>query len=225
MFLYETHCHTKESSLCARNSASEVVEFYLSKGYTGIFVTDHFINGNARVNRERPNAPYKEKVEEFFLGYEEVKKAAKDKLDVFFGVEMSYKGTDVLLYNVTKEWLLDLDEEHVYNMRKMIRKANEDGIFTVQAHPFREDSYIDHIRLFPDVQGVETFNANRNELCNSLGDYYAEQYKKPKLGGSDLHWTTQKLLSGMAFEKRLESAAEFVELVKDGKGQIIKMEL
>ena len=146
-------------------------------------------------------------------------------MDVFFGVEMSYKGTDVLLYNVTKEWLLDLEEEHVYNMRKMIQKANADGIFTVQAHPFREDSYIDHIRLFPDAQGVETFNANRNELCNDLGNYYAERYGKPKLGGSDLHSITQKRLSGMAFEKRLESEAEFVRLVKDGKGQIMKIEL
>lgn len=225
MFLYETHCHTQTSSLCARSTAEEIVDFYASHGYTGIFITDHFVNGNARVNRERPDATYQEKVDAFFLGYEEVKRAAKGKLDVFFGVEMSYKGTDVLLYNVTKEWLLDLDEEHVYNMRKMIQKANSGGIFTVQAHPFREDSYIDHIRLFPDAQGVETFNANRNELCNDLGNYYAERYGKPKLGGSDLHSITQKRLSGMAFEKRLESEAEFVQLVKDGKGQIMKIEL
>lgn len=51
-FLYETHCHTQISSACAVSSAVELVDTYLKNGYTGIFITDHFINGNARVRWE-----------------------------------------------------------------------------------------------------------------------------------------------------------------------------
>ena len=187
MFLYETHCHNKISSACAGIDAKETVEFYRVNGYTGIFVTDHFVNGNAVVNYQKPNASYEEKVEEFIKGYEQIQKAAKGILQVFFGIEYSYKGTDVLAYGLDKKDLLEMPTEARTNMNIFIEYAREKGALTVQAHPFREDSYIDHIRLFPKAEGVEVYNANRNELCNRLSEIYANEYGKVKIGGSDFH--------------------------------------
>ncbi len=45
-YLYETHCHTNLISACSSLSPEEMVELYAKNGYTGVFVTDHFLNGN-----------------------------------------------------------------------------------------------------------------------------------------------------------------------------------
>ena len=93
MYKYELHCHTAKVSACSRMGAEELVELYLENGYDGIFVTDHFLNGNTTVDRR---LPYEEEIEAFCRGYEEVKAAAGERLRVFFGFEYSYLGTDVL---------------------------------------------------------------------------------------------------------------------------------
>ena len=59
MFLYDVHVHTSEASKCAPQSAAEMVEEYHAKGYRGIIVTDHFLNGNTRVPAD---LPWKERV-------------------------------------------------------------------------------------------------------------------------------------------------------------------
>ena len=50
MYRYETHLHTSPVSKCARASVRESVEFYKSIGYDGIFITNHFIDGNIDVD-------------------------------------------------------------------------------------------------------------------------------------------------------------------------------
>lgn len=94
----------------------------------------------------------------------------------------------------------------------------------MQAHPFREDFYIDHIRLYPNAEGVEVFNANRTPLCNRLGKFYAQEYGKIEIGGSDLHRADQRVLSGMAFEERLTSEQELIRFLRQGKGEILETE-
>ena len=42
-YKYETHLHTSEVSKCAYNTGAEMVRAYKKAGYTGIFVTDHFL--------------------------------------------------------------------------------------------------------------------------------------------------------------------------------------
>lgn len=107
------------------------------------------------------------------------------------------------------------------DMRSFVRFCKECGVLAVQAHPFREADYIDHIRLYPECEGVETLNACRDERCNDLGAYYAKAYKKLAIGGSDIHHTNQKMLSGMAFEEEIFSLQQLISLLRAGKGQII----
>ena len=45
-FKYETHCHTSPVSKCAKASVEETVRFYQSIGYDGLFITNHFLDGN-----------------------------------------------------------------------------------------------------------------------------------------------------------------------------------
>ena len=46
MYKYETHLHTSPVSKCAIASVRDSLEFYKSLGYDGVFITNHFIQGN-----------------------------------------------------------------------------------------------------------------------------------------------------------------------------------
>ena len=67
MNLYDVHVHTAEASKCSPQPGAEMAEEYHAKGYTGIIVTDHFLNGNTRVPAD---LPWKERIRLFCLGYE-----------------------------------------------------------------------------------------------------------------------------------------------------------
>ena len=114
MYLYETHLHTSPVSKCASATVREQLELYKSLGYTGVFITNHFIDGNINID---PVAPYKDKIDFYFSDYEEGLKIGKELgIDVFLGVELSYKGTDFLVYGLDKEWFLAHPE--IQDMKK-----------------------------------------------------------------------------------------------------------
>lgn len=221
MFKYELHCHTASTSACSLLSAQDIVDLYLANGYDGVVISDHFLNGNTTVNRELPNGTYQEKIDLFFRGYEQVKEAAKGKLKVFFAFEASYCGTDILAYGFNKETLKAHPEIPQIDLRDFADLCKDLGVLAVQAHPFREASYIPHIRLYTNCEGVETLNASSSTLCNDLGYYYAKRYDKIITGGSDIHCVGQPMLSGMAFDEEVTSVQQLVALLRAGKGQII----
>ena len=51
MYRYETHMHTSQASACAFSTGAEMARAYAAAGYTGIFITDHFFNGNSCITR------------------------------------------------------------------------------------------------------------------------------------------------------------------------------
>ena len=93
-FLYETHLHTYPVSKCAKASVRENLEFYKSLGYEGVFITNHFIDGNINIDK---SLPYEQLVEFYFSDYEEGVRIGKEiGISVFLGIESSYSGTDFL---------------------------------------------------------------------------------------------------------------------------------
>ncbi len=222
MYRYETHLHTALISACSRFLPSEIVEKYVRLKYSGIFVTDHFLNGNTTVPRD---LPWVERIERFTEGFERVKKEAADKLDVFFGFEYSYKGTDFLVYGLGKDWLRNHPEIMDQTVNEFCRFARAEGGLVLQAHPFREADYIDHIRLFPSVvDGIETINANRNERTNRLADNLANEYQLIKTAGSDIHTSTQTHLAGVEFVRKIVSEHDFTEKLKAGEGKLFTVD-
>lgn len=221
-YKYETHCHTNSGSYCSAISPQELVDLYVANGYSGIFISEHFFNCSSSVAYGRTDMTFDEKIDAIFSGYERAKEYAKGKIDVFFAFEYAYKGTDLLVYGWEKEELKTLREIEYYKTSDFIEWAQENGAFVVQAHPFREAYYIDHIRLFTATQGVETFNACRTESENKLARLYAQEKGKSFTGGSDLHHADQQVLSGMEFEEKITDVKQFISLVKEGKGKIIK---
>lgn len=223
MFKYETHLHTSPVSACAHATVRESLEFYKNSGYDGVFITNHFIDGNINIDR---SAPYDEKIEFYFSDYEEGVQIGKEiGIKVFCGVEMSYKGTDFLVYGLDKAWFLK--HPHIQHMSKseelsyfMRKKA-----LVIQAHPFREADYIDHLRLFPRcVHGAEVLNANRTDFENKMAEMYAENYGLLAFAGSDNHLgKRQKKLAGMCSDAPIVSEQDFVRRVKNGEMQIFSI--
>ena len=225
LYRYETHLHTSPVSKCALATVRESLEFYKSLGYDGVFITNHFIDGNINIKR---TLPYEERINFYFSDYEEGLRLSKEiGIKVLCGVEMSYKGTDFLIYGLDKEWFLAHPEIEGMEKNKKYKLAYliKHGAFVVHAHPYRDSSYIDHIRLFPSVtQGVEIYNANRTELENTMAELYAKNYGFAVTAGSDNHvGGNQKKLGGVQFDTPRRDELDFVERIKNGEGDIFKL--
>lgn len=225
MYKYETHMHTFPVSRCGKATVAENVAFYKKMGYDGIFITNHFLDGNINVDKDRP---YAERIEFYFSDYEEAVKIGQELgIKVFCGQELSYGGTDFLIYGLSKQWYLEHPEIMEMEKSKELPFLMESGALVIQAHPFREAAYIDHIRLYPrHVHGIEVENANRPDADNRLANIYADHYGLLKIAGSDNHLgPNQKKFAGICCEEPICSVEDFIERVKTGNLQIFTDEI
>ena len=234
MFLYETHCHTAPVSKCGKASAEDTVRFYKKMGYDGVFITNHFLDGN--INPEVWNLPYSGQIDYYFSDYEKAAVIGKEiDLKVFPGVELSYKGTDFLIYGLEKDWYKAHPE--ILNMKKSeeLPFMMEAGALVIQAHPYREAHYIDHIRLFPrHVHGAEIINSGQSWESNAIAPIYAKQYHLLMTCGSDNHWAGEvfrKLaekgfrpeIAGMCSDTEICTVDEFILKIKAGTMEMFLM--
>lgn len=218
-YLYETHMHTSEGSGCGQYPGAEMARVYAEAGYTGIIITDHFFYGNTAVDR---TLPWKEWVEVFCRGYENAKEAGdKLGLQVFFGWESGYNGTEFLIYGLDKQWLLDHPEIRDASVEEQFKLVHEGGGIVVHAHPFREEFYIPEVRLFPEyVDAVEAVNATHTKWTrkekkpefNDRAIAYAKEHDFPMTAGSDQH-DTILIYGGMVFPRKLENIQDFIHAV------------
>ena len=223
MYRYETHLHTYPVSRCAKHTVREALEFYKSLGYEGVFITNHFLDGNINIERDRP---FEEKLEFYCSDYEEgLRLADQIGIRVLFGVEMSYKGTDFLVYGLDKAWYLAHPEIMDMKRSELLAYLMASGALVIQAHPYREAGYIDHIRLFPrQVHGIETPNASRPDFENNIAAYYADYYGLITVAGSDNHsLTKQKHLAGLEFETPIRDEADYIARVMARQAKIFTL--
>ena len=214
-FRYETHAHTSEASACATSTASEMVQAYYEAGYSGMFITDHFFNGNSAVD---PSLPWKERVKSFFMGYNNALEAAEDlDFDVFLGWEYGYDGTEFLTYALTEDFIYKNEDILSWSIEHYFDEVHKAGGFIVHAHPFRERFYIKEIRLFTSyVDAVEVINGGNEDAFNVKAKKYAEENHLPQTQGSDSHHVSQILGGGMVFDQRIRTAKAFIKAISEG---------
>lgn len=235
IFKYETHCHTSPVSKCGKASPADTISFYKQMGYDGVFITNHFIDGN--FNLEARAWPYKDQIDFYFSDYEECAGIGQEMgIKVFPGVEISYKGTDFLIYGLDKDWYKAHPEILTMSKTEELAFMMDEGAFVIQAHPYREAYYIDHIRLFPrSAHGVEVINNNQAWESNEMADFYADKYGLLKTAGSDNHWGTnyfgrlrekgfRPVIAGMCSETALLSVEDYVTGVRSGSVKIFVMD-
>lgn len=215
-YRYETHLHTCQGSACASATGAEMARAHKGAGYSGIFITDHFFNGNTAVPE---NLPWKERVELFCRGYEDaLEEGRKIGLQVFFGFEYNYHGAEFLVYNLDKQWLLRHEDIHLMSPRRALAMMHEDGAFIVQAHPFRERNYIDHFQLFPrDIDAVEAINAANAPGENERAFQFARMFDLPVTSGSDSHHVNLLYGGGVEAPGKMTIPTDYLQWMRSGE--------
>lgn len=216
-YLYELHMHTSEGSTCAGSTGAEMADAYKAFGFDGIFVTDHFFNGNCAVSNE---IPWEKRVELYCKGFENAKRRGGEiGLAVFFGWEYSYQGADFLTYGLDKEWLKMHPEIMDMGIKRYCEFIHENGGFIIHAHPFRERNYIEKINLVPRyVDAVEGYNGghlpNFTE-CNDRALWYADSFNLPVTSGSDNHSANGHITGGIAADREIRNCNELLDVIHD----------
>ena len=220
MYLYETHLHTKQGSACGRSAGREYVRLYRALGYTGAFITDHFLHGNCAVDR---SLPWEQIVRRFCEGYEDCKREGdRVGFSVFFGWEQNFDGDEYLIYGLDPEWLLAHPEMNDWTRQEQFDRVHAYGGAVVQAHPFRDRDYIRRHTLSPlYCDAAEVYNAYNPVPENALCERYCEAFGLPRTAGSDVHNAAAvgpELVAGTATDRPLRSARAFAALLKTGRG-------
>ncbi len=218
-YRYETHLHTSNVSKCGRATVEEQVKFYASLGYDGLFVTEHFMRGNCVIDR---TLPWEEQIDQYCSSYEMAVEYGKEYgIKVFFGVEVSFGGSDLLVYGLGKEWLKRHPELMTVEQDEFCDLVHESGGFIVHAHPFREASYIIMSCVLPNREdAVEIFNPGCHDQANKLAKIYAREYGLPMTAGSDNHaGAGQEQFYGYETAVPLESETDYIHALKNGLGR------
>jgi hypothetical protein len=214
MYYYETHMHTSEVSSCAGSSAEEQVYSYKKRGYTGVIITDHFINGNSTCPK---GLPWDRKMKHFVSGYVKAKEAGeKYGLDVFLGWEFTIRGSDFLTYGLDVDFLIknpNLDKLAIEDYSMLVRDS---GGYLAQAHPFRDEWYIEHKRpVEPSLlDGVEIHNSMDSGKNNAKARELAKQHDLPVQAGSDSHNIFHSRYSGIKLGSKADSIFDIINAIK-----------
>ena len=218
MFLYETHCHSSDCSLCGRSTAREMVRAYHRMGFAGMVLTDHFVTGNSAVD---PSLSWEERMRRYYQAYADACDEAKDlDFDVIFGIEHAYgDGKEVLVYGIDLPFLLenpDLDRISLEEFGDRVRSA---GGILIHAHPYRRRSYISNEAppRLDLVDGIEVYNAG-NGPCDGdrLALVIAGIVGCIQTAGSDLHNVSSAKLgqAGIVFNRRVRDSRDFVQALQ-----------
>ncbi|HZK34646.1 MAG TPA: PHP-associated domain-containing protein [Bacillota bacterium] len=220
-YLYDTHVHASHASACAVNTGAEMVRAYANKGYSGLIMTDHFFNGNTSI---RDDLGWEDRVNRFLKGYEDaLAEGNKLGFSVFLGWEYADEGMEFLTYGLGKDFLLKHPDMLTWNIEKYLDIARTSGGFISQAHPFREASYIDRIRLFPDyVDAVEVINSSHEDPnFDRKALRYAKENSLIMTSGSDSHRIDDQMTGGMAFEYKLDTIHDFIGATRSGNYSLL----
>lgn len=227
-YLYETHLHTSESSACARSTGAQMARACKDYGYTGIFVTDHNWGGNTATDHR---LPWDQWVDAFALGYEHARAEGEQiGLDVFFGYEAGYWGTEFLIYGIDKAWMKAHPQLAYATVEEQYALVHEAGGLVMHAHPFREEFYIPEVRLYPQwIDGVEGINATHSNPGSTAHNdpafdekaiSYAGENNLPMSAGSDIHGI-RLFGGGVAFRRKLTSGADYVQAILTGEDYVL----
>ena len=219
-YRYELHCHTREGSRCSKIFAQDLVDFYISQGYDGIVISDHFTENNT-IPKE---TPWRERIETFYEnGFDKARRYGEEKgLKVFFGPEWSWNRTDFLIYGLDKDWWMEQDGFFSLSVPQALDRVHEGGGFVIHAHPFAEAKFIECIRLFPrHVDAVEVINGARALEINQRAVQYAESYGLLMTGGTDAHSDKQTNMCGIEVPYECHTIADIIHAIRNGDAKPI----
>jgi len=208
----ELHCHSAEGSGCAHEYAPAIVDKYIAAGYTTLCLTNHLL---PRVQT------WQAEIDRLYTAYETMKSAAGDRLNVLIGAELRFvqNVNDYLVFGFDDNFFAAHPEIPEMGIGKFSALARENGLWIIQAHPFRDGmtvtnpAHVDAIEIMNGHPGHDS----RNDMARS----WAEKYGKPVTTGTDHHNADHMPRGGIITGEKITCEARLVDVLKSGSYELI----
>ena len=223
IYKYEMHLHTCPCSGGGRD-LREHIDDLMSKGFSGAVVTNHFYNGDNRIDRELP-------WEEFVDAYRQdylygLEYARQVDFDLFFGLEEHVGGgREILLYGITPELIASHPELKRASAETYAEIIHAAGGLVYQAHPYRARHYVTcpyPLECLDQLDGIEVYNASNDPEWNESAQRLADELDLACVAGSDGHKIQTAGRAGIATKERMRTNEDLVRILKSRDYVILK---
>lgn len=207
-YKYEMHCHTGCVSRCGRIEPERIAELYMSKGYNGLVVTDHY----SPMTFPKNWCPQKQ-IDFYLSGYRRMKEYAGNDFTVLLGIELRHYFTanDYLIYGIDEDFLYNSGNLMKIWEKRLFNMCQEKGYIIYQAHPFRTGIR----RCNPEfIHGVEVYNGKTNLEQNTQAFEWARENNKLVVSGSDFHTLNQLAKGGIITNEPIKSNDDLISVLK-----------
>ena len=220
----ELHCHSRDGSGCASETAEGIVKKYLEHGYSTVCMTNHLLLMHDDTDREE----WEKIATEKWNAYEKLREAAEKDgrgLNVLLGMEFRLRDTwnDYLLFGLDRDYLFNFDPSDMKDIRTFSNRVREDGMFLVQAHPFRYYMTV----VNPDfMDGIEAYNGHSgHESHNEIAEMFAKYHGKIMTSGTDHHDPCHLPTGGIITDTEIKNNDDLLRILRSGDFRLIKTKL
>ncbi len=226
MYKYEMHIHTCP---CSGGGADirDHIDALISKGYSGMVVTNHFYFGDNRIDRA---LPWEEFVDAYRQDYQYGLEYAREKdFDLLFGLEEHVgMGQEILIYGITSDIIAAHPELKMASAEKYAEVIHAEGGLVYQAHPYRARDYVKApfpLDCLDMLDGIEVYNAANEPEWNERARQLADERGLACIGGSDGHSTRSAGRSGIAVGERIKNNGDLIRILRSREYTIIQGEM
>ena len=168
IYKYEMHIHTASCS-GGGSDIRDHIDVLIQKGYSGMVVTNHFFNGDTRVDR---NLPWDNFVDAYRQDYlYGLEYAREQDFDLLFGLEEHVgNGQEILIYGITPDLIAEHPELKTPDPVAYAEVVHKAGGLIYQAHPYRNTWYItcpQPLDCLDRLDGIEVYNAGNYPEWNA----------------------------------------------------------
>ena len=223
LYKYEMHIHTSPCS-GGGSDIRDHIDTLIQKEYSGMVVTNHFYNGDTRIDR---NLSWEDFVDAYRQDYLYGLEYARERdFDLLFGLEEHVgNGQEILLYGITPELIAAHPELKTPDPVAYAEVVHAAGGLVYQAHPFRKAPWIIRAEPLPcldQLDGIEVFNAGNFPEMNEQAQKLADELGLSCTAGSDGHGTDTAGRAGIAACERIRTNEDLVRVLKSGDYTILK---
>ena len=223
LYKYEMHIHTSPCS-GGGSDIRDHIDTLIQKGYSGMVVTNHFYNGDTRIDRSLSWEDFVDAYRQDYLyglAY-----AAERDFDLLFGLEEHVgEGREILIYGITPDLIAAHPELKTFDPIAYAEVVHKAGGLIYQAHPYRIAPWITNpgpLDYLDKLDGIEVFNAGNHAPWNKQAQMLADERGLSCTSGSDGHGTDTAGRAGIAAKERIRSNADLARILKSGDYIILK---
>ena len=224
MYKYEMHSHTSECDRDASLSGKELVNLYKDAGYSGMVITDHYIERFYTMwfPEEVKGLTHEQQVSRWLKGFRTARKEGeKIGFTVLPGAEVRFDNlpNDYLLYGIHEDFFYTVPRlNELKNLEELLSILPRD-VCVVHAHPFRDGMIVAR----PDgLFGIEAYNGGTDEFRNYIAKLFANHYGVAMTSGSDIHNKKRLAKGGIMTERRIETSEDLISVLRSGEYNLIE---